>query len=30
MPDSDIDYFNGANISGFIKVADAMAAYGLI
>jgi len=26
----DVDYFKGANIAGFLRVADAMAAYGVI
>ena len=30
-PDSDhVDYVKGANIAGFIKVADAMIAYGVV
>ena len=29
-PDGDIDYVTGANIGGFIKVADAMLAYGAV
>ncbi|QDU66436.1 NADP-specific glutamate dehydrogenase [Engelhardtia mirabilis] len=29
-PDSSIDYVRGANVAGFVKVADAMVAYGLV
>ena len=29
MDDGSINYVQGANIAGFIKVADAMLAYGL-
>ena len=29
-PDGSIDYVKGANIAGFVKVADAMLAYGII
>ena len=28
--DSYIDYVKGANIAGFVKVADAMLAYGVV
>ncbi|HIL68508.1 MAG TPA: glutamate dehydrogenase, partial [Verrucomicrobia bacterium] len=27
---STVDYVNGANIAGYVKVADAMLAYGVI
>ena len=30
VDDDYIDYVNGANIAGFIKVADAMIAYGVV
>lgn len=29
-PDGDVDYVTGANVGGFIKVADAMLAYGAV
>jgi glutamate dehydrogenase (NADP+) len=29
-PDGDVDYVKGANIAGFLKVADAMLAYGVV
>ena len=29
-PDGSVDYVSGANIAGFVKVADAMLAYGLV
>jgi len=29
-PDGSIDYVRGANVAGFVKVADAMVAYGLV
>jgi glutamate dehydrogenase (NADP+) len=30
QPDGYVDYVQGANIAGFIKVADAMIAYGVV
>ena len=30
LPDGSVSYSNGANIAGFIKVADAMLAQGLV
>ena len=30
LPDNNVDYVKGANIAGFIKVADAMVAYGAV
>lgn len=30
LPDGRVDYLKGANIAGFVKVADAMLAYGVI
>ena len=29
-PDGTVDYVKGANIAGFVKVADAMLAYGVV
>ena len=29
-PDNSVDYVRGANVAGFVKVADAMVAYGLV
>jgi len=29
-PDGSVDYVKGANIAGFVKVGDAMLAYGVI
>ena len=30
VDDDYVDYVNGANIAGFVKVADAMIAYGVV
>ena len=30
LPNDNVDYVTGANIAGFIKVADAMVAYGAV
>jgi glutamate dehydrogenase (NADP+) len=30
QPDGQVNYVNGANIAGFVKVADAMVAYGVV
>ncbi|MEJ6517734.1 MAG: hypothetical protein QNL97_16195, partial [Pseudomonadales bacterium] len=29
-PDGTVDYVKGANIAGFVKVADAMIAFGVV